>query len=262
MHPDFDWTQTTRNAFVSRVTEQLEFYVYLLIDPRNNQVFYVGKGTGNRCFEHLVEARKTNGDTAGEYAKLARIREIEASGSAVRIELLRHGLSENEAFHVEAAAIDLLPHLDNRVAGHDHKLGRKTVAEVNAQFGAEPIAIHPHHRVVLITINREFKPGMSDEALYEATRKWWVVGPGRRQLGTSSAPQWAMAVYRGVVRAVYRIEAWEPSSDEDITQDPKRAGRWKFRGRRDPSMEERYLYGDVSRYASQNPLRYVNCPAL
>ena len=28
------------------------FYVYELIDPFNNEVFYVGKGTNNRVLEH------------------------------------------------------------------------------------------------------------------------------------------------------------------------------------------------------------------
>jgi len=31
------------------------FYVYLYIDPRNQKPFYVGKGSGNRMYEHLNE---------------------------------------------------------------------------------------------------------------------------------------------------------------------------------------------------------------
>ena len=66
------------NAFIPGVVEKIGFYVYLLVDPRNRVVFYVGKGTGNRCFAHLDEARKSQTDTVGDYAKLARIREIES----------------------------------------------------------------------------------------------------------------------------------------------------------------------------------------
>ncbi len=34
------------------------FYVYLLVDPRNGEVFYVGKGTGARPLAHGVEAAR------------------------------------------------------------------------------------------------------------------------------------------------------------------------------------------------------------
>ena len=34
------------------------FYVYHLIDPFNNTVFYVGKGYGERMYEHEKEVRR------------------------------------------------------------------------------------------------------------------------------------------------------------------------------------------------------------
>jgi uncharacterized protein len=103
------------HAFAPGVAEKFGFYVYLLIDPRNGVVFYVGKGTGSRCFAYLAEARTTRADTVGDYAKLARIREIESVGAAIQIELLRHGLSEGEALLVESVAIDLLGLQDLRI---------------------------------------------------------------------------------------------------------------------------------------------------
>jgi len=244
------------------------FYVYLLIDPSDKAVFYVGKGTGHRCFAHVVEARKTRADVVGDYQKLARIREIEATGATVRIDILRHGLSEREALLVESTAIDLVENLTNRVFGHDAaERGRMSVSDISALYGAAPVEIDPKHCVVLIRINRNFARGMTDDALYEATRKWWKVADAKRQLGTSSAPQWAMAVYGGIVRAVYRIDAWERPIEAEIGRDPIAFGRWGFRGMRDSEMESLYLHRDISSYlrgsetgiASQNPIRYVNC---
>ncbi|MDP9365513.1 MAG: hypothetical protein M3Q10_15030 [Chloroflexota bacterium] len=257
-------------AFAPGVAEQIGFYVYLLIDPRDDAVFYVGKGTSDRCFDHISTARKTRGNDAGNYAKLGRIREIEATGASVRIELLRHGLSEREAFLVESAAIDLLRlrGLLNRVVGHDAvEFGRMSVGDVNALYGARPVTIDPRHRVVLIRINQLFERGMSDDALYEATRKWWRIAPARRHLGAASAPEWAMAVYAGIVRAVYRIETWEKPTEKALAEEPNDAGRWGFHGSHDPVMETLYRDRDVSSYLravdterpSQNPLRYVNC---
>jgi len=41
------------NEFPPEVIKELDYYVYRLIDPRNGETFYVGKGKDNRIFEHL-----------------------------------------------------------------------------------------------------------------------------------------------------------------------------------------------------------------
>ena len=41
--------------FSKGVSEQLDHYVYLLIDPRNGQTFYIGPGQKNRIFVHVNE---------------------------------------------------------------------------------------------------------------------------------------------------------------------------------------------------------------
>ncbi len=45
--------------FTKKVCEQLGYYVYLYIDPRDESVFYVGKGRSNRCFSHLNDTNET-----------------------------------------------------------------------------------------------------------------------------------------------------------------------------------------------------------
>ena len=39
--------------FPPEVFKQLKNYVYRLIDPRNGETFYIGKGSGNRVFDHI-----------------------------------------------------------------------------------------------------------------------------------------------------------------------------------------------------------------
>jgi len=75
--------------FPPEVQRELQYYVYAYVDPRDEKVFYVGKGGGNRAFEHL--------DNEKETAKKQRITEIQEAGKEVRIDILVYGLTEAEA---------------------------------------------------------------------------------------------------------------------------------------------------------------------
>ena len=44
--------------FDEKTIAELKYYVYLLVNPETNTPFYVGKGEGNRVFDHLNEAKE------------------------------------------------------------------------------------------------------------------------------------------------------------------------------------------------------------
>ena len=70
--------QPELESFPAEVALRLKTYVYRLIDPRNGETFYVGKGQGDRVFSHIRGEEKLEGDELDN--KLKRIREIRVAG--------------------------------------------------------------------------------------------------------------------------------------------------------------------------------------
>src|SRR5882724_4815938 len=103
------------DAFPSEVIEKLKTYVYRLIDPRNGETFYVGKGQGNRVFSHVRAEQNLEGDDLDN--KIRRIREIRLAGFEVAHVIHRHGMDERTAFEVESVLMDAYPGLTNEAGG-------------------------------------------------------------------------------------------------------------------------------------------------
>lgn len=238
----YDLSQSTK--------ERLGYYVYLLIDPRNNTTFYVGKGQGNRIHQHLNEALSEN---SKETNKNNRIKDIHANGKEVKLEILRHRLdTEKEAFEVESAIIDLVgkKNLTNIVSGHDAEdRGRMNLDELKIKYEAQKAEIT--EPMILININNQFRRDMTYKELYEATRKYWKVN-----LDRAVKARLICSVYRGIIREVYILKEWQIAKDYD--------GRKLFIGKIAPDiLRDQYRFKSVASYWSKrggiNPIRYVHC---
>ena len=119
---------------------------------------------------------------------------------------------------------------------------------------AKPVEVV--HKTLLITINRLFRSDMSSQELYEATRGVWKIGPKRDEV------EFAFAVYQGVVREVYQVEAWFPAGTLSyFTRDASTvnvSGRWEFKGRVAPESIRNMYIGFSVGPSGQNPIRYAN----
>lgn len=238
------------SLFLSQSTiEKLGYYVYVLIDPRDNKIFYVGKGKGNRVNQHLLGALDENSQ---ETEKIKRIRDIQGQGLQVGLDIIRHELTEKEAFEVESALIDLLglENLTNIQNGHHgNERGRMKLDDIKIKYEAEKIKGFDEP-MMLININRRFKPNMTTEDYYNATKDHWLVS----RVKASSYP-YVASVFVGIIREVFMVNKWIP------TEGSKRS---HFEGVPAPEhIRQKYINKSVSEFwkkGSQNPIKYVGIP--
>lgn len=126
-------------SFTPEVIEQLEYYVYRLIDPRNGKTFYVGKGKGNRIFKHLKCALKGKEEDS-ENLKYKIIKEIKAAGLNVIHIIQRYGIKDEKiAFEIESTLIDVfgIDNLTNKQSGHNSDFGASNAITLQRDLSAE-----------------------------------------------------------------------------------------------------------------------------
>jgi len=240
--------------FSSEISDHLKYYVYRLIDPRNGETFYVGKGTDNRVFAHATDELDADKDSDELSAKLRRIREIRLAGFEVAHVIHRHGLNSKMAFEVEAALIDAYPGTSNLSGGHDSsERGAMHAEEIIENFKAETANfVHP---LLAITINRT----AAEKSNYEAVRYAWVLNITR-----AKEAEYVLAVINGLIVDAFKPLKWMEATPENFPgTDAPWPGRRGFEGT-DAPEEIKKLYcrkripDEFRKRGAANPVRYIN----
>ena len=192
--------------FSADVTSKLGNYVYRLIDPRDFQTFYVGRGVGNRVFHHAKDELNHFEDDEDELTtKLRQIREIRLSGKEVICVIHRYGLTKEQAMEVESALIDCYPGLTNLISGYGSDRGVIRAEDLQASF-SRPIYEEPDgiDYVIVKTSNNN----IAQKGLYDATRRAW-----RANLERARRIKYVLSVISGIVQEVYEVDEWYRSSE-------------------------------------------------
>lgn len=238
--------------FSPKTRENIGYYVYALVDPRNGKIFYIGKGKGNRVFDHANGAMESDAETE----KIETIKAIKNDNKEVQHYILRHGLDEDTAFILESTLIDFLTYprfnletlLANIQSGYDQwDRGIKTVNEIEQTYAAEPLVINDGDLLMCVNLNKSYRKGKD---IYEITRGDWIVGKETRKKITH-----VLGIYQGIVRGVYKPETWEEIVDNNGTV------KCRFIGQELP--ESPYMNQDVRDVVKMNPYgRHVYASSL
>jgi hypothetical protein len=248
--------------FSGKVAKKLDAYVYRLIDPRDGNTFYVGKGRGNRVFAHVKDALK---DYEGENflekdddgveeddvsAKIQTIRKIHDAGLEVVHVIQRHGMDDDTAFEVEAALIEAYPGLTNKADGHDNSdRGVMNVKQVTSLYEAEEIKFTDDNCLIIKIRHATVETCGS---VYEAVRSSW-----RLNISRAEKADYILATEAGLVTGVFTATAWYAATPENVAKHGGgiNEGRYSFYGTEAPKdVQARYL-------GKRLPASYINAHA-
>lgn len=199
--------------FTPEVIEQLQYYVYRLIDPRSGQTFYVGKGKGNRLYAHVNDALKdyegisyTDSEEDDVSSKIQQIRDIKNAGLEVIHVIQRYGLTEKEAFEVEAALIDCYGGLTNIQSGYSSDRGVNNAEVLQRDLSCEVFEDIDDLKYCIIKITADII--RSRGSVYETVRKHWRVN-----LNRIKNIKYVLASCNGVIVDVFEADCWYVAPD-------------------------------------------------
>jgi len=238
------------DSFPPEVAKELKTYVYRLIDPRNGETFYVGKGQGDRVFAHIRDANSLEGDELTN--RIRRIREIQLAGFEVAHVIHRHGMDDQTAAEVEAALIDAYPGLTNLVSGAgSNDFGVMHAMEILDRYRAEPAVFT--HKALLISVNRN----ALEMSLYEATRFAWKISRAK-----ASQAEVILATRQGLIVGAFVADGWLSATAANFPGRQEVPGRWGFVGKEAPT-DIRSLYvgkrvpEEFRKRGAANPIKYT-----
>lgn len=205
-----------------------KYYVYRLVDPRTLQTFYVGKGCGDRALQHVKDAKSLiSKDEDATSLKTMQIAEIIAAGKEVIIVIHRRGLTEREAFEVEAALIDCYPGLTNIQSGHGIDRSAITLEDLCQSVNTVEY-VEPAEKYIIIKTTPDAIN--ANGSLYEATRKAW-----RASRDKAEKYKYVLAVVYGIVREVYEAENWFQMGDRIAFRGEPTTALASLKGKRIPA---------------------------
>ncbi len=140
-------------------------YVYVLVDPINDEIFYIGKGKNDRCLHHERNARNI---LIGNVAKHNRIKDIILQDMVPEKHIMMNGLSDRDSVIIERTFINRigLQRLTNAMHGNTTALERikalvghhTTILKLNIKYNKKvPLKSIEMFKTCIVELNEALK---------------------------------------------------------------------------------------------------------
>ena len=265
-----------------------KYYVYCLI--ANDEIFYVGKGCGNRVFAHEAYAKgiikNFNQDDIEGLDKLyfsqPKIKKIIQSEKNIQRFIVNYFLTENEAFACENTLINFLQavkniDLTNLVSGHG--VSALTVEQLDKALGFEKASlekvksslpdIKKDDLILAVKIKDSFKLSNDEDNAYAGTDRddnnlksrtlgVWVVGEK-----AASNIKYVIGVNTGADNAVvsaYKVKSYHSIQWEDRNGNDKLRYYFLSDDKSEETLKRLGLYKKCLpelKFGSGQPIKYI-----
>ncbi|MCH5167451.1 MAG: hypothetical protein J1F35_06100 [Erysipelotrichales bacterium] len=223
------------NKFSAITKEVLKYYVYVLIDPRDNYIFYVGEGYGDRVFDHEKEVEN---NYCPEKEKHRRIKEIQDAGLKIIKMIGPSNLrDQKEAQNVETGILWILKlqghKLTNIQSGHHENYFKfKTVEEIEYQLATNFMEQDKNDKIIYVNVSRslDLNKTYTEDEYKELFLGDWIIDKYNLEKANKLC-----VCYNGIIRKVYSIDSYIP-----VSKTGAGATKWKIKG--EPIDDSPYLY--------------------
>jgi len=142
------------------------YYVYQLVDPRNNKPFYIGEGKGNRAWSHLSFNSGCNNPHKDRI-----IRKIQSQGLEVEVQIIKENLSKEESREYEKQIINSIG-LEN-LSNICQDANPPILSGTSNGFYGKTHTNKTKHILGLVNKGRDIKTKEGKEAISRSLKKRW-----------------------------------------------------------------------------------------
>ncbi|MBR5090551.1 MAG: GIY-YIG nuclease family protein [Ruminiclostridium sp.] len=239
--------------FSENSINDLKNYVYILVDPRDERIFYVGKGTGNRVFTHENEI--------GSSPKNDVINEILSLGLKVKKYIVHSGLKESEAFAAETALNNILRYLNIGLTNLQTAINLTDECCLVEEYERlhsknaltkDDFSELSSYRVAFLNFNPISRKNTWSEFEYESTMQ-----QSFRFYKQSELPDIVFVVRNGVIYSCYRVNTWrkEKKTSGNITRTYSTYYIDKIEN--DSELLSKYRYSNISKIVAKTSRKRV-----